>query len=265
MTPFIQHIQNVADAPGRWPDEFLAWYKPDLWETENRAAAVFIGEKFAALLADMKGRHQRQHDAEALAGEYLMQRDDARAELERLRAQVAPAGMMMAPRDVLQRCRDTAMLWTIQGRIPECGQFGGIAQDLDAILDVSPAAPAQQAGQAPAPEPGRAKLVAELMMMVGRYWDIAYVEGKEGRLHDTPAGDAQRALSAIYEAAKHLAGVTPCAAVKPEPIGYLSEHTGPDGPFKWQFSKTLAGVYLDTALRIIPVYEPPVQAQGAHP
>lgn len=72
--------------------------------------------------------------------------------------------------------------------------------------------------QAPAPvdEAGRAKLVAELMMRVGRYWDIAYVEGKEGRLHDTPAGDAQRALSAIYEAAKHLAGLTPCAAVVAE-------------------------------------------------
>lgn len=51
----------------------------------------------------------------------------------------------------------------------------------------------------------------------------------------------------------------PSPAVGAEPLGYLSEHTGPDGPFKWQFSKTLAGVYRDTALRIIPVYEPPVQ------
>jgi len=39
-----------------------------------------------------------------------------------------------------------------------------------------------------------------------------------------------------------------------EPLGYLSEHAGPDGPYKWQFSRTLAGVYRDTALRIIPVY-----------
>ena len=37
------------------------------------------------LQTELKGRHQRQHDAEALAGEYLMQRDDARAELAILR------------------------------------------------------------------------------------------------------------------------------------------------------------------------------------
>lgn len=35
--------------------------------------------EIARLKSDLKGRHQRQHDAEALAGEYLMQRDDARA------------------------------------------------------------------------------------------------------------------------------------------------------------------------------------------
>jgi len=50
------------------------------------------------------------------------------------------------------------------------------------------------------------------------------------------------------------------AQPKGTPLGYLSEHTGPEGPFKWQFSKTLAGVYRDTALRIIPVYEPGIQS-----
>lgn len=201
-------------------------------------------------------------------------------ELERLRAQVAELGAFLRSRDAtiveqnkqLNQFRvmcaaQAEAAWAVVKRwdSPDWKDAKHTADYINALRQAITAAPAQQAGQAPAPEPGRAKLVAELMMMVGRYWDIAYVEGKEGRLHDTPAGDAQRALSAIYEAAKHLAGVTPCAAVKPEPIGYLSEHTGPDGPFKWQFSKTLAGVYLDTALRIIPVYEPPVQAQGAHP
>jgi hypothetical protein len=37
------------------------------------------------LQGELKARHQRQHDAEALAGEYLIQRDDAREKLGRLR------------------------------------------------------------------------------------------------------------------------------------------------------------------------------------
>lgn len=55
------------------------------------------------------------------------------------------------------------------------------------------------------------------------------------------------------------------ARVVPTLLGYLSEHTGPNGPFKWQFSKTFGEVYRDTALRIIPVYEPATadQAQQA--
>jgi hypothetical protein len=45
---FIQHVQNVAGVPGHWPDEFLAWYKPADWLTEERAVAVFLGQKLAA-------------------------------------------------------------------------------------------------------------------------------------------------------------------------------------------------------------------------
>lgn len=36
-------------------------------------------------------------------------------------------------RRVLTECRDIAMGWTILGRIPECGKFGQIAQDLDYV------------------------------------------------------------------------------------------------------------------------------------
>ena len=36
---------------------------------------------------------------------------------------------------VLRECRDQAMKWTAQGRIPECGAFGAIAQDLDWLFD----------------------------------------------------------------------------------------------------------------------------------
>ena len=49
-------------------------------------------------------------------------------------------------RDALQRARDTAMEWTVRGRIPECGEFGGIAQDLDAMLSAAPPAESQPQG-----------------------------------------------------------------------------------------------------------------------
>ena len=67
--------------------------------------------------------------------------DDARlilAGLEALQAQqpaaAVPEGYALVPVEPLKRARDTAMEWTLRGRIPECGQFGGIAQDLDAML-----------------------------------------------------------------------------------------------------------------------------------
>ena len=45
-----------------------------------------------------------------------------------------------------------------------------------------------------------------------------------------------------------------------ETFGYLSQHTTP-GQFEWQFSKTLAGVYRDTAKSITAVYTTPPAAQ----
>ena len=35
--------------------------------------------------------------------------------------------------------------------------------------------------------------------LLADYWDAAYAEGKEGRVHDTVDGLAQRALSALLE------------------------------------------------------------------
>jgi hypothetical protein len=54
---------------------------------------------------------------------------------------------------------------------------------------------------------------------------------------------------------------TPPAQPAPvqEPFGYLSQHTTP-GPFEWQFSKTFAGVYRDTAKSITAVYTTPPAA-----
>jgi hypothetical protein len=42
--------------------------------------------------------------------------------------------------------------------------------------------------------------VCEIMELVGDYWDAAYKEGTESRIHDTPLGDAQFILTAICQA-----------------------------------------------------------------
>lgn len=36
---------------------------------------------------------------------------------------------------ILKECRDKAMDWTVCGRIPECGMFSQIAQDLDYLCE----------------------------------------------------------------------------------------------------------------------------------
>ena len=45
-----------------------------------------------------------------------------------------PEGYALVPVEPLIRARNTAMQWVLRGRIPECGKFGDIAQDLDWLL-----------------------------------------------------------------------------------------------------------------------------------
>ena len=72
-------------------------------------------------------------------------------------------------RDALQRARDTAMEWTVRGRIPECGEFGGIAQDLDAMLS---AAPAPQPVQGEAVQIAAPDHIADARKMVAAPGDV---------------------------------------------------------------------------------------------
>src|SRR5690606_29592381 len=45
---------------------------------------------------------------------------------------------VLVPRELLEEARNIAMEWTLKGRVPECGPFGQIAQDLDAMLAATP-------------------------------------------------------------------------------------------------------------------------------
>lgn len=44
---FIQHVQSVADGGHAWADEWLNWYSPGEWLSEERAVAAFLGQKLA--------------------------------------------------------------------------------------------------------------------------------------------------------------------------------------------------------------------------
>lgn len=69
---------------------------------------------------------------------------DPDAMLKRIVARLAhtPAeGLDREAVAALRRARDLAMRMTVEARIPECGHFGAIAQDLDAILSLKPPAP----------------------------------------------------------------------------------------------------------------------------
>lgn len=46
-----------------------------------------------------------------------------------------------------------------------------------------------------------------LDMALGAYWDAAVAEGAEGHDHDTPDGDAQRALEAVHSAVAAMVAV----------------------------------------------------------
>ena len=87
--------------------------------------------------------------------------------------------------------------------------------------------------------------------VLGERWKAAHVKFKDGFLDQF----AQGAKFDLY--------ITPPSAQPApvqEPFGYVSQHTTP-GPFEWQFSKTFAGVYRDTAKSITPVYTTPPAAQ----
>lgn len=49
--------------------------------------------------------------------------------------QAAPAVLSATQMRALQDARTTAMHWTAKARVPECGEFGRIAQDLDWLVN----------------------------------------------------------------------------------------------------------------------------------
>ena len=57
--------------------------------------------------------------------------------------QAAPAVLSATQMRALQDARTTAMHWTAKARVPECGEFGRIAQDLDWLVNEL-AAPQQE-------------------------------------------------------------------------------------------------------------------------
>jgi hypothetical protein len=140
-TPDIAEARRLADRLALRGD------RHELRPSAAEAPAMLraLAAELERLQSELKARHKRQHDAEALAGGYLLQRDDAWAELERLRAQVAPSLDLMEAVDnvlTLAECECPHSMRFDRGEhMSGCYLF-----DLNlAYIAAPPAAPAQQA------------------------------------------------------------------------------------------------------------------------
>lgn len=92
----------------------LTYHSERLPDCDCRDCAIHERNQLRAQVARMEARAAKAY---AIA-------QDGLAECERLRALIAP-------------CREIAMEWTARARIPECGKFGEIAQDLDAAMNTA--------------------------------------------------------------------------------------------------------------------------------
>lgn len=52
------------------------------------------------------------------------------------------------------------------------------------------------------------KKARSLRELIDQYWSLAYAEGREGRTHDTEAGDAQRVSLEIDSAIRDISSIT---------------------------------------------------------
>ena len=91
-----------------------------------RALREMDGGEIYALLGDCDGIHPEQADAaidRACGKESRMEEREQRDE-----------ALLRQAREALSRAHQTAMEQTLKARIPECGEFAGIAQDLDFVV-----------------------------------------------------------------------------------------------------------------------------------
>jgi len=94
-------------------------------------------------------------------------------------------------RRVLAECRDIAMEWALRGRIPECGKFGEIAQDLDAVCAELEIIDTERDRQPLAADEAMVERIAALLYeeATGEPWIVAGVE------HPGPDRDYYRGLA----------------------------------------------------------------------
>lgn len=185
VEPTFWHLRNARgpcdwQVPTRWPthagmlaeydkafpdraphENYPLYAAPQPSETQPKAAPRFdvtLNEEEAGFLRDTLGTEDDATPLRLLTGHghsgyglYVAEAEQQQEGASLLKALPEPSEtqgrsqMTDEMLKVLKGCRDTAMAQSASARVPECGVFGGIAQDLDWL--VSTLATTPQAGQ----------------------------------------------------------------------------------------------------------------------
>jgi hypothetical protein len=127
-------------AQGDWPtaNDYAAFEKAEQWLLAQQPAAVDDPDVQAAEVEALRAEVAEWKRVAAAQAEL---HDKAEARAERLAEALRELGereqrdeaLLRQALEVLSRAHQAAMVQTLKARIPECAEFGGIAQDLDFV------------------------------------------------------------------------------------------------------------------------------------
>lgn len=138
MTTQTQPVQPEALRLAAWLNEG-AWHNITLGDVNAAGRELCrqharIAELEAELVREAQRTAAEKQRADQMTEQHRMQaamNSEARAELAQLRESKPLSDCQI---EALRSARNLAMRHAAAARIPECGEFGKIAQDLDAVL-----------------------------------------------------------------------------------------------------------------------------------
>lgn len=116
-----------------WNNEFSSWSDEDLIRIFHEHPD--LADRFRKIFAEPV-KHKRRYAQGTALGEFgiIPMCDQVDTEPAKVSSDDTQS-LSDEYKAILKECRDKAMDWTVCGRIPECGMFSQIAQDLDYLCE----------------------------------------------------------------------------------------------------------------------------------